>query len=347
MRGEGPPSGHIPTVPEILVVITNMKRLGLASLTFLLYDMILTLPAEMKYIWGTRWTFARIAFHANRVLGVLGTVMLVTVSFTTDLSERVHVGLPSLRITVFAQTQISELVVPGSCSSTFSSHSRAAPLLQVKHSNHARLGDVRCKALAHKNVVFPLSPASDSLFGPAFYSDIIGTPCVVVPSSVANLSHKDDNILPNRAPGLITGCRFKPLIYFNMSYITSFIFETTVFGMTVYKTWKISRTPLMTRLARDGSYYYFFVFATLLSMAASYAYPPATCLVSGSGIFMAAMSSMCSRMILSGLSYNDSVLIIAPPAEMQSGPLPYASMGSDEQPEPTTPSFAIQSSRRV
>ncbi|KAG8737614.1 hypothetical protein FRC12_017076 [Ceratobasidium sp. 428] len=169
-------------------------------------------------------------------------------------------------------------------------------------------------------------------------------PCLVL-IFIRVTSH--ENILPNIAPGVITGCRFKPLIYFNLSYISSFVFETTVFGMTIYKTWKISRTPLMKRLTRDGSYYYFFIFATLLSMAASFAYPPASFLVSGSGIFMAAMSSMCSRMILSGLSYHERVIIIAPPMEMQSIPLPSASFGSEERYESTTPSFAIRSSKRI
>ncbi|KAG8723462.1 hypothetical protein FRC09_003219 [Ceratobasidium sp. 395] len=285
MINEGPPGGHLPSVPEILMVIANTQRLGLAAFTFLLYDIVLTLPAEMKYIWGARWTFARIAFHSNRVLGLFGTLMLV-------VARTIVAGVLIMR-------------------------------------------------------VWAMYDAKPWLLKTLWFLYFV----LIIPSLVLLFIRltSNENILPNLAPELITGCRFKPLIYFNLSYMTSFIFETTVFGMTVYKTWKMTRTPLMKRLARDGSYYYFFTFATLLSMAASYAYPPASCLVSRSGVFMAAMSAMCSRMILSGLSYQQKVVIIAPTVDMQAIAFPpgFLDSGHELELEPTTPTYGIRSNKHI
>ncbi|KAG9125921.1 hypothetical protein FRC07_005598 [Ceratobasidium sp. 392] len=289
-----PPPGRVPSLPQIYYMNGNMKRLGLASFTFLIYDLVLTLPAEMEHIWGTRWTFARVVFHANRLLGVFGTTMLVFLSFTTELSDQTYKPL------------------------------RAGVLI------------MRVWAM------YGARPWLLRILWFMYFLLIV--PCLVL---ISIRISSDQNILPNIAPGIITGCRFRPLIYFNLSYITSFVFETTVFGMTVYKIWKMSRTPLMKRLTRDGSYYYLFIFVTLLSMAASFAYPPANFLVSGSGIFLAAMSSMCSRMILSGLSYDDTVIIMVPPVEMRTMQMPSVSFASEERHEPPTPTFALRSSKRI
>ncbi|KAG8741093.1 hypothetical protein FRC10_003334, partial [Ceratobasidium sp. 414] len=37
------------------------------SCTFLVYDILITTPNEIRYVWGSRWSFARMAFHFNRV----------------------------------------------------------------------------------------------------------------------------------------------------------------------------------------------------------------------------------------------------------------------------------------
>ncbi|KAG8794520.1 hypothetical protein FRC12_023927 [Ceratobasidium sp. 428] len=306
MINEGPPGGHLPSVPEILMVIANTQRLGLAAFTFLLYDIVLTLPAEMKYIWGARWTFARLAFHSNRVLGLFGTLTLVVVPIY-------QIKCTGLMFFYFFETLIARTIVAG--------------VLIMR--------------------VWAMYDAKPWLLKTLWFLYFV----LIIPSLVLLFIRltSNENILPNLAPELITGCRFKPLIYFNLSYMTSFIFETTVFGMTVYKTWKMTRTPLMKRLARDGSYYYFFTFATLLSMAASYAYPPASCLVSRSGVFMAAMSAMCSRMILSGLSYQQKVVIIAPTVDMQAIAFPpgFLDSGHELELEPTTPTYGIRSNKHI
>ncbi|KAG8726795.1 hypothetical protein FRC12_023076 [Ceratobasidium sp. 428] len=51
-----------------LSTLSSREFLG-AALTLIIYDIILTLHDEIHYVWSSRWTFARTAFHVNRMLG--------------------------------------------------------------------------------------------------------------------------------------------------------------------------------------------------------------------------------------------------------------------------------------
>jgi hypothetical protein len=55
----------------------------------------------------------------------------------------------------------------------------------------------------------------------------------------------------SKAPNLISGCTLKTSLFGVGAYVGPFIYETGIFLMTVYKTWKITRTPLMQRLMRE------------------------------------------------------------------------------------------------
>ncbi|CAE6457045.1 unnamed protein product [Rhizoctonia solani] len=140
----------------------------------------------------------------------------------------------------------------------------------------------------------------------------VGCLVVSVPSLVfLQVQAQRKNLVPNPAPDFVTGCIFKsnPVSY--IPYIAPFIYETALFGMTVYKTYKLSRghvaTPIIARLMQDGSNYYFVVIGTLVFVGLGSFSPTLSPAVNGSGIFLAVLSSMCSRLILSTRSfYNDA-----------------------------------------
>ncbi|GAB1524244.1 hypothetical protein RhiTH_007397 [Rhizoctonia solani] len=60
-----------------------------------------------------------------------------------------------------------------------------------------------------------------------------------------------------------------------------------LFGMTVYKTWRLSQgqmaTPIVTRLMRDGSNYYFVIIGTLIFVGLGSLFPSLSPAVNGSG----------------------------------------------------------------
>ncbi|KAF8598374.1 hypothetical protein BDV93DRAFT_561416 [Ceratobasidium sp. AG-I] len=83
-----------------------------------------------------------------------------------------------------------------------------------------------------------------------------------------NLSEQKQQIIPNPAPDLITACHFTANALAFLPYIASIVYETVIFSLTIYRTWRLSReymaTPLITRLLRDGSCYYFVVLGVML-----------------------------------------------------------------------------------
>ncbi|QRW22082.1 hypothetical protein RhiXN_09669 [Rhizoctonia solani] len=119
---------------------------------------------------------------------------------------------------------------------------------------------------------------------------VVCTGClaVSVPSLVfLQVQAQRKNLVPNPAPDLISGCIFKsnPLSF--LPYIAPFLYETMLFGMTVYKTWRLSQgqmaTPIVTRLMRDGSNYYFVIIGTLIFVGLGSLFPSLSPAVNGSG----------------------------------------------------------------
>ncbi|KAG8760358.1 hypothetical protein FRC12_009579 [Ceratobasidium sp. 428] len=129
---------------------------------------------------------------------------------------------------------------------------------------------------------------------------------VSIPTLVLlQLRARKSKFVKNPAPRLVSGCTLKTSPLGAGAYVGPFIYETGIFLLTVYKTWKISPTPLMQRLMRDGSKYYLMVIVTLLLIGASSFSPNMRRAMTGSGVLTAIVSTMCSRLILSGLAFYD------------------------------------------
>ncbi|KAG8806561.1 hypothetical protein FRC17_004924, partial [Serendipita sp. 399] len=90
-------------VPEGIVVPITLAHIRLigyatrvvryvnyAAFTFMLYDMLLTLADEVKYIWRARWTVIKVVFLINRyVTPIILIGNLYTISgFAKDLSDK-------------------------------------------------------------------------------------------------------------------------------------------------------------------------------------------------------------------------------------------------------------------
>ncbi|KAG9077341.1 hypothetical protein FS749_010784, partial [Ceratobasidium sp. UAMH 11750] len=135
---------------------------------------------------------------------------------------------------------------------------------------------------------------------------VIACLAVSVPTLVLlQLRARKSKFIKNPAPDIISGCTLKTSPLGAGAYIGPFIYETGIFLLTIYKTWRVSRTPLVQRLMRDGSKYYIAVIATLLVIGASTFSPKIRRAMTGSGILTAIVSTMCSRLILSGLSFYE------------------------------------------
>ncbi|KAF8598375.1 hypothetical protein BDV93DRAFT_609891 [Ceratobasidium sp. AG-I] len=141
---------------------------------------------------------------------------------------------------------------------------------------------------------------------------LAGCTAIAIPALVIlQMSISGQDIIPNPAPDLITACHFTSNGLSFVPYIASIGYETVIFFLTLYKTWQLSKehmsTPLMTRLFRDGSSYYFVVLAAMVFTCLGSLNSRIASAAIGSGHLVAVMASMCSRLILSTRSFYDDV----------------------------------------
>ncbi|KAG9091870.1 hypothetical protein FS749_016174 [Ceratobasidium sp. UAMH 11750] len=67
------------------------NHLIVAMTTLFIYDAVLTFSTEVKYVWFHQWNFGRIAFHFNRIWGLLITVITLPATFSHSTSRKTFV----------------------------------------------------------------------------------------------------------------------------------------------------------------------------------------------------------------------------------------------------------------
>ncbi|QRW09002.1 F-box-like domain protein [Ceratobasidium sp. AG-Ba] len=306
--GPGDIAQYVEEVIHIYRVMQGTKYLSVIASTILLVDMITTLPSEIVYIWGSSWTFVRIMFHINRAFSLVLLGVYVPTLFMYRLTEESHDRL-----------------------SLFYTYGTIFVMCII-----TSVLIVRIWLIYGKKTWFLLVLIASALG-------------VTVPTLVLfQISLMKSQWIPNPAPDVITACLFTPNPIAFLPYITGLLYETLIFSLTVYKTWKLNRqsmtTPLIIRLFTDGSSYYVVVVLSGIFTCLGALHPLISGAAIGSGWLLAMMSSMCSRLILSTRAFynkdedltNDFVS-----HEMES--LPRVPPRSD--PESTTVSSFIQMGR--
>ncbi|KAF8596105.1 hypothetical protein BDV93DRAFT_548507 [Ceratobasidium sp. AG-I] len=253
---------------ELYNATESTKYLALGSCVFLLCETFQTIPAEVRLLWRSRWSFGRIMFHANRVWGPLMLAIYVPTLFMYNLSEEVCIAAWWFYIyaSIIAQVIVASVLI-----------ARIWAIYEMK---------------------------TWVLVALCLVSLVVSSPSIII----LQLQATQSNFLKNPAPDLISGCPTKLNALAFVPYLPPFLSETFLFIMTVYKPWKISRTrmstPLMTKLIRNGSQYYVIVLGALIFVVIGSVFPPTNHAVNGSGLLTAVWSSMCTRLILSGRSWH-------------------------------------------
>lgn len=256
-------------LPDLYVANEAVKYLALAACVFMACETIAALPAEIKYVWKSRWSFGRVMFHANRIWGPLMLACYVPTEFMYNLSDE---------------------------------ECLAAWLFYVYGSIVAQI-IVASVLIARIWAIYEMKPWV--LVSVCLGCLIVSSPSVII----LQLQARQANLLKNPAPDIISGCptKLNPLAF--VPYLPPFVCETALFLMTVYKPWKLSRgqmsTPLMTKLIQNGTQYYVVVLGALLFIIIGSLFPQTNHAVNGSGLLTAVWSSMCTRLILSGRSWYD------------------------------------------
>ncbi|CAE6471937.1 unnamed protein product [Rhizoctonia solani] len=294
----GPPELNPEQLAEAIAEITFAyeslsvtKHLSVAATTILIYEILSTLEVEIKYFWKSNWTFARVAFHLNRLWIILLMGAYMPTLFIYGLSE-------TLLVSVAVCIGISLFYVWGT--------------IIVMWIVTATLM-VRVWIIYGKGRWFLVGLLA------SFF-------VITVPTIIAHIvSLMSVHWIPNPAPDYISACLFSPNRLAFLPYITGLIYETLLFLLTLFKTWRLSQNrmiaPLMTRLLKDGSCYYLVVLLFGLFSCVGALNSKLAGAAIGSGSLSVVMSCMCSRMILSTRSFYDEINRPSTPSEREALPL--------------------------
>ncbi|KEP51581.1 putative transmembrane protein [Rhizoctonia solani 123E] len=252
---------------NLVIGMQNTRYLALASLTFVLYDIVSTIDLESKYVWSAPWNFGRAAFHFNRLLAPMIQIVQIVSLF------RFH---PSPRFCVIT----SGIYTWGTCVIVVGVMSVLVARVWLLYFRKLWI----LVALLVLGILVSLPPILVILV--AFKQDV--------------------HVNQNPAPDIIPGCLFSGMSKWSwIPYIGSTLYETVLFLSTIYKVYTVEyELPIINRLYRDGTYYFVVVLAAnVFTMAGSRA-PLISGCATGSGFLGSIMSAMCSRMLLSTKSFE-------------------------------------------
>ncbi|KAG8699911.1 hypothetical protein FRC09_006287 [Ceratobasidium sp. 395] len=128
---------------------------------------------------------------------------------------------------------------------------------------------------------------------------------------------KNMKLFPSILPDILTGCQVDvPLDIARIPYISAFVVDTSIFMLTIWRTWTLNKSgdgsPLINRLARDGTVFY-------LINSASLAFAIVGLGLGVSGYLIAFHSALCTRMVLSLRTYEPGGL---PTTDIKVGAIP-------------------------
>ncbi|KAF8673623.1 hypothetical protein RHS04_07602 [Rhizoctonia solani] len=277
-----------PSSPEELVslIIRSYGQLqtsrytAIASITLLVYDWLIALDKEVKFIWGRRWTFARIVYHLNRVLPLLlfSVILMPNILFapsyyTATMSAPKFLIMKSQKI-MLQQVQTNNSILQLWCSSAISA--------VVHNFDYSVLG-----------AIWP----TVRLLIPALFLTV-GHALAQTTLHIGNTFYS-----ANPLPGVLEGCFVVLPSNIWLAYLSGVLYESLVFGLLVWRIWRLSSgvglTPLMKQLLKHGASFFAVNFGLMLLSCVGSGYSETIILVNVSGILTALSSIMCSRIFFS------------------------------------------------
>ncbi|KAH7335859.1 hypothetical protein B0J17DRAFT_729741 [Rhizoctonia solani] len=245
------------------------KNLALASVTFFVYDLLITIGPEIRHVWTSKWGYGRIAFHFNRIWSiiVLGE-LLITVNHARCHRVITFYGYGVILL-IFNTTKLGYYMT-----ASFALSSRAADS-------------------------FHRSPLV--LAGLIFCSVGGAIACMVI----FQLDVNRMTIIPNPVPSLITGClTILPRRVTLVPYLIGLSLDTAIFLATWHRTWVLNRTgvrlPIIQCLLRDTDNEAKWPILLCIDEKINN-------IALGSGYIVALHSTLCNRILLSLRVFNDEL----------------------------------------
>lgn len=257
------------TVDQLLVwTRTHLEgeRLLLATIVFMVYDVILTFPEELEFIWAfDSWSVSKTLFIINRYFPIVHSI---------------------IRFWVYAHERDERL-----------SALACGPILDI-----AAYGSVISVAVIEVVLMLRLWAmyARNKLFG-AFLGFVFLTG-IATALAIRKVQPPDDFKLVREAPQSLTICKRSSPSELFFLYAIILVVETMIFTLLLWKVWQLSAVgvaPILRTMLKHGTQYYLVVFVALFFQVLGTILQPLWQPMADSLLVVSVASVACSRLVLS------------------------------------------------
>ncbi|KAJ7631729.1 hypothetical protein DFH06DRAFT_1438969 [Mycena polygramma] len=228
------------------------RTILIALFSLSVYEWAITLDEEMRYFWTGSWGMSRILFLVNRYLSPAISILAL---FCKCILTK-----PKLSFVRSVRSLGFETVFEPSC---FSSCKRGIQTLFV--ISIVALGVVQAMLVVRVWYLFGQSRLTRMAMISAFMITNIISLYFAVVSAI------ELQVTPNLVNLHIHGCRASRPMRFWRLWLPSLVLHTLLYCLTAYRALKNRRmfkeAPILKRLVRDGGFFYFVVFISILFTA--------------------------------------------------------------------------------
>ncbi|KAJ7731228.1 hypothetical protein B0H16DRAFT_1329435 [Mycena metata] len=249
----------------------NARIILIALFSLTVYEWVITLDEEIRYFWTGSWGMSRILFLVNRYLNPTISILALVCKYEY------------LKLTVFS--------LPLSCK-------RGIQTLFV--ISIVALGVVQAMLVVRVWYLFSRSRLTRMAMIASFALTNIISLYFAVRAGIQL------NVMPNLAHFHIAGCRASRPPKFWRLYLPSLVLHTVLYCLTAFRALRNRRifkdAPILKRLVRDGGFFYFVVFISVLFTAIGsflQQYPTINVPAIFSNFTLATTSIAASRVMLS------------------------------------------------
>lgn len=286
------PAQIIATLSYELNRIMLAKILNIAMLTFICWDIIITMDEEIKCMWGRKWDLVRILYCITRYSAP------VVVGLCTFEIFYPAPSLKSCNILIRMNIVVGLIITSSSM------------LLLL----------LRVWAIWDRNlwILVPLL--------------ILFSCAEIVPTVLLGVKVHNLRAIHNPLPGILTGCivPFNGQFQWFRLLVCSLVYESLLLALTIVRAWQSyqegMQLPLLSYIVRDGIGYFLVVTVSILLTTIGALIPVTTPAAIGSAMFPGFMAVMCYRLILRLRSYSTNQAVISTSGDQGEDSIPEFAM---------------------
>jgi len=210
------------------------RMLSIALFSLAVYEYLITLDEEIKYFWTGKWTLSRVLFLVNRYLAL--SIMAFSIVCYSIPNPSVNFCKPAIQLALSL--------------------------------NILAIGTIQAMLAARVWYLFQGKMVLQCAIIAAFFASLASS-FILLGLSVAQIKVIPGDFLAGLFPGYINeGCKVTRPPHIWRIFLPSLVLHTILYILTAYRALKnrhlLKQAPILKRLLRDGGFFYFVVFASVM-----------------------------------------------------------------------------------